>query len=100
MSTAAKLAQSQIELIATQEKNLDVICYRGSAPLMDLALISQPDVYDQVSNPQGLQRDLSPSHAAKAYEYASRERGNSFPRAFPEIILNVRDKRYIQIEEI
>ena len=61
---------SQIELIAHQSKNLDVMCYRGDALLAHLALISQADVFDQITNPDGLQRDLSPKHASEVYEYA------------------------------
>jgi DGQHR domain-containing protein len=91
---------TQIQLIAQQAKNLDTMCYRGVGPLAHLALISQPDVYDQVNNPEGLQRDLSPSHASKAYDYANRPSDPKYPRAFPEIILNVRDKKFVQIEEI
>jgi hypothetical protein len=48
---------SQIELIAFQTNNLDTVCYRGESPLGHLALISQADVFDQVTNPEGLQRD-------------------------------------------
>ena len=50
-----------VELTAYKAKNLDTVCFRGSAPLAHLALISQPDIFDQVTNPNGLQRDLSSS---------------------------------------
>jgi DGQHR domain-containing protein len=90
----------QVELIAQQTRNLDTICYRGEALLAHLALISEPDVFDQVSNPDGLQRDLSPKHAADAYDYASRPVSKEFPRAFPELVLNVRDKRAVEIEPL
>lgn len=89
----------QIELLADQESNLDTICYRGSAPLAQLALISQADVFDQVNNPDGLQRDLSPKHASDAYEYARRKQDPEYPRAYPEVVLNVRDKRVLTLEE-
>lgn len=89
----------QIEVLADQESNLDTICYRGSAPLAHLALISQADVFDQVNNPDGLQRDLSPKHASDAYEYARREQDPEYPRAFPEVVLNVRDKKILNLEE-
>ena len=56
---------SEIELTGYTSKNLDTVCYRGSGPLAYLALISQTDVFDQVSNPEGLQRDLSPKHAKR-----------------------------------
>jgi DGQHR domain-containing protein len=87
-----------IELSASRYKNLDTICYRGSAPLAHLALISQPDIFDQVTNPKGLQRDLSPKHASEAYEYVHRKSDSDFPRAFPEVVLNVRDKKKLKIE--
>jgi len=88
-----------IEFVAFQSNNLDTICYRGHAPLAHLALISQPDVFDQVSNPTGLQRDLSPKHASDAYEYATRPENKHFPRAYPEVVLNVRDKGVVTIEK-
>lgn len=91
---------NEVELIALQSKNLDTICYRGSAPLAYLALVSQADVFDQVLNPEGLQRDLSPKHAADAYEYVHQPVDKSHPRAYPEVVLNVRDKKIIQIEPI
>lgn len=90
----------KIELIARKSKNLDTVCYRGSAPLAHLSLISQPDVFDQVTNPDGLQRDLSPKHASDAYDYAMRERNVDFPRAFPEVVLNVRDKKLLEIQPL
>ena len=90
---------SEIELMGYKSKNLDTVCYRGSAPLAHLALISQTDVFDQVSNPDGLQRDLSPKHASEAYEYVKRAAENGYPRAFPEVVLNVRDKRILESKE-
>ena len=86
-------------MLADHESNLDTICYRGSASLAHLALISQADVFDQVNNPDGLQRDLSPKHASDAYEYARREQDPEYPRAFPEVVLNVRDKKVLNLEE-
>lgn len=90
---------SVIELSAQKTKNLDTACYRGSAPLAHLAMISQPDIFDQTSNPEGLQRDLSPKHASEAYEYVRRARDKSFPRAFPEVVLNVRDKSILTLQD-
>src|SRR5712691_3609896 len=90
----------QIELEAHQAQNLDTVCFRGAAPLAQLALISQADVFDQITNPDGLQRDLSPKHASDAYDYASGTSDPRFPRAFPEVVLNVRDKRVLRQEEI
>src|SRR5262245_17607009 len=88
-----------VELTAYKAKNLDTICFRGSAPLAHLAMISQPDIFDQVTNPKGLQRDLSPKHASEAYEYVHRQKDPDYPRAFPEVVLNVRDKRILRTEE-
>src|SRR5258708_2750087 len=91
---------SRIELVAVQTKNLDTICFRGESLLAHLALISQADVFDQVTNPDGLQRDLSPKHASEVYDYVSQEPEQGRPRAFPEVVLNVRDKKILRIEEI
>ncbi len=88
-----------VELTAYRAKNLDTVCFRGSAPLAHLAMISQPDIFDQVTNPKGLQRDLSPKHASEAYEYVHRQKDPDYPRAFPEVVLNVRDKKLLKIEE-
>jgi DGQHR domain-containing protein len=91
---------TEVEVAAYKSKNLDTICFRGSAPLAHLAMISQPDIFDQVTNPKGLQRDLSPKHASEAFEYVHRQRNQEYPRAFPEIVLNVRDKRILKIEDV
>jgi len=65
--------------------------YRGFAPLSELARISKADIFDQAKNRLGTQRNLSLLHARKAYEYVS-----GTERAFyPEMILNVRDKSYV-----
>lgn len=91
---------TEVELVAEESPNLDTICYRGAAPLAHLALISQPDVFDQETNPEGLQRDLSPKHASEAYEYAYRALDPARPRAFPEVVLNVRDKHAVKVEQL
>lgn len=91
---------NQVELVAHEGKNLDTVCYRGEAPLAQLALLSQADVFDQEANPDGLQRDLSAAHANEAYEYVNRDRDPEYPRAFPEVVLNVRDKRVVEMEPI
>src|ERR1700689_1476130 len=88
-----------VELTAYKAKNLDTVCFRGSAPLAHLAMISQPDIFDQVTNPKGLQRDLSPKHASEAFEYVHRQRNQEFLRAFPEVVLNVRDKRVLKTDD-
>ncbi len=91
---------SEITLTAFKGKNLDATCYRGYAPLSHLAMLSQADVFDQVANPDGLQRDLSPKHASDAYEYTARQPDPARPRAFPEVVINVRDKRVVDLEPL
>jgi len=91
---------SKVEVLASESRNLDTICYRGSAPLAHLAALSQADVYDQDKNPDGLQRDLSPKHAAEAYDYSRRPADRDYPRAYPEVVLNVRDKRVVELERV
>ena len=66
--------------------------YRGFASLSSLAAISQADVFDQQKNISGTQRNLSVPHARKAYQYVKNTKG----AFYPEIILNVRDKSYIE----
>ena len=90
----------QLEFHAFRSENLDTQCYRGSAPLAELALVSEADVYDQDTNERGLQRDLSPVHASQAYDYVARPPDRDRPRAFPEVVLNVRDRDVVRIEEI
>lgn len=90
-------APKHVTLTAVETPNLDVVCYRGSAPLRDLTIISQADVFDQVTNPDGLQRDLSRKHAAEVYDYAAAEPTDGAPRAFPEVVLNVRDRNVVEL---
>jgi len=72
---------------------LGVKAYRGFALLSDLAGISRADIFDQVNNRLGTQRNLSVTHARKAYEYVS-DREKAF---YPEIILNIRDESYVNL---
>jgi DGQHR domain-containing protein len=90
----------QIEVVAQEVENLDTVCFRGAAPLAHLALVSQADVFDQITNPDGLQRDLSPKHASDAYDYVAGAGDPAYPRAFPEIVMNVRNKKVLQQERI
>ena len=90
----------ELEFLAFKSKNLDTECYRGTAPLAELAIVSHADVFDQDTNREGLQRDLSPSHAAGAYEYAARKPDKNHPRAFPEVVLNIRDRDVLQVEPV
>ena len=80
-------------------KNLNLFQIRGFASLETLADISAADVYDQEENEYGTQRELKPAHAKEAYKYAigAVEVDSSMdPRAFPEVILNVRTPDLIQ----
>lgn len=99
MTTPPSAPERTITLRAIRSHNLDTQCYRGSAPLADLARVSKADVFDQDQNSKGLQRNLSPSHAQAAYEYAAMEANPDWPRAFPEVVLNVRDKTAVKIVE-
>lgn len=100
--TAAAEARRKatVTVVAVKSQNIDTECWRGDAVLSDLTLISQADVFDQVSNPSGLQRDLSPKHSADAYKYVSRPADEAMPRAYPEVMLNVRDESVISVEPI
>lgn len=88
-----------ITLVAEESRNIDTITYRGSAPLSALARISQADVFDQVTNPDGLQRDFNRKHALEAHDYVARDADKKFPRAYPEVLLNVRDKRVCDVKK-
>jgi DGQHR domain-containing protein len=84
-------------------KNLNLLVLRGFAPLDQLAEISAPDVYDQVDNPTGTQRDLSTKHAQECYNYAIGSlavAAEDEPRAFPEIILNARDTAVLEVYDL
>ena len=81
-------------------KNLNVSVIRGFATLDQLAFISAPDVYNQINNPLGTQRDPDNTHARAVLEYAMTalsEEPDTAPRAFPEIILNARDKSVVSL---
>jgi hypothetical protein len=52
-------------------------------------------IFDQYKNPIGTQRNLSPQHAKKAYEYVT-TREKAF---YPEIVLNIRDPSYVTFIE-
>ncbi len=89
-----------ITVLAEESQNLDTTCYRGTAALADLCRLSQPDIFDQVTHPDGLQRDLNKRHALDAYEYVAREAAPTRPRAFPEVMLNVRDLKVVEVLEL
>lgn len=84
-------------------RNLNTFTLRGYTSLEILADISGGDVYDEVSNPEGTQRDLKIKHSKEALDYALgalNENPEESPRAFPEITLNVRDKSVLRITDL
>lgn len=84
-------------------KNLNLFTLRGFAKLDALATISAADVFDQEKNEFGTQRDLKRPHAVAAFEYAMEstvEPAEVDPRFFPEILMNVRDPRLVEIHDL
>lgn len=92
---------SKIDLgLCIQGPNLNLRVVRGFAPLGRLALISRADEYDQLSNEAGIQRTPAAKHAKEALHYAleaNLDDSEGDPRAFPEVILNVRDLSVLEI---
>lgn len=87
-----------MKLLTLVGKSLNTTVYRGYAPASHLAQISEPDVFDQVQNPNGTQRDLKPRHAKQAHQYAEGQvRRSTSHRLWPEVILNVRDTSVVRI---
>ena len=75
-------------------KNLNLLSLRGAARIDRLALVSAPDVFDSILNEQGTQRDTIDKHARDTFSYAKDAAQLPVeiePRAFPDILLNVRD---------
>lgn len=90
-----------MEFIAIRGINLNMPVYRGFAKLGDLARVSAPDTYNQDTNPDGLQRDLSEAHSRDGYHYAQGSQDvPDHPRAWPELLLNVRDPAVVKVEDI
>lgn len=74
--------------------NLNLTTLRGSASLGLLAIISEADKYDQLTNEAGVQRSPAEKHAREALAYALEAPDvdpETDPRAFTEVILNGRD---------
>lgn len=84
-------------------RNLNLVVLRGFAPLDRLAVISDADVYDQVDNPMGTQRNIKKDHARECLAYAldsiEADRTED-PHFFPEILLNARDSNVIELYDI
>jgi DGQHR domain-containing protein len=90
-----------MELTVLKGTNLNTTVYRGFAAIKDIASISTPDTFNQDNNPEGLQRDLSEKHSRDGYRYAEGSKVvPDFPRIWPEVILNVRDKNVISIKPL
>jgi DGQHR domain-containing protein len=83
-------------------KCLNVECYRGFAPAKYVSSISQPDVYNQFSNPEGTQRELSISKAKDAYAYMDAEGADpaTDQRFMTEVVLNVRRENVVEVEQL
>ncbi len=77
-------------------KVLGVNVYRGFTLLHILAELSKADIYDEIKNPKGTQRDLSPKHAKDAYEYIK----NSSLGFWPEVFLCARKKEILTFKPI
>lgn len=86
-----KSKNKNISIQVLKGKVLEVKVYRGFAKLSDLARISKADIYDQINNPSGTQRDLNVKHAREAYEYVK----NHDLAFYPEVFLCVRDPKVI-----
>lgn len=84
-------------------ENLNLLTLRGFARLDALACISAPDVYDQVDNPTGTQRELKKKHAEECLTYAIDSESTpatESPRLFPELLLNARDSNAIELYDL
>ncbi len=94
---SAKSSQpASLQFAVVRSKVLGVNVYRGFAKLSELAEISKADIYDQVSNPKGTQRDLSVQHARDAYEYVkSRDLG-----FWPEVFLCARKAKVVTFKAL
>jgi DGQHR domain-containing protein len=84
-------------------ENLNVLGIRGYASADRLAAISAPDIYDMATNQTGTQRDLNRSHSRESRDYANESAAvdaANDPRAFAEIILNVRDRAIVEVYDL
>lgn len=83
-------------------QNLNRVCIRGFAQLDEIAGISGPDTHNGIENPDGTQRDLKPHHSKQALDYALGQNGVSpgAARAFPEVILNVRNMELLEFYDV
>jgi len=78
--------------------SLNLFTLRGSAPLDRISIVSAPDVYDPEDNIGGTQRPLERKRTLDLLNYAlGLNLAPDLPRAFPEVLLNVRDSSAVQI---
>jgi DGQHR domain-containing protein len=100
MAPKTKITRSQKDQLPTFDvlagECLGYDVYRGFAPLSMLAKISRADIFDQEENRLGTQRNLSVQHARKAYQYVS----GTESAFFPEMILNIRDKSFVNFKPL
>lgn len=96
-----KLYSDRIDLgVCLVGPDLNVLMLRGYAPLDKLAVVSDADVYDQTTNPQGTQRNLKKDHARDCLKYAldaMQTDAGEEPMLFPEILLNARDVTVLEL---
>jgi len=90
-----------MKIVVLRGTNLNTEVYRGYAPIADLAKVSASDPFNQDTNPNGLQRDLSESHSRDAYRYAEgAEKVPEHIRAWSEVLLNVRDPSVVKLSPL
>ncbi len=90
-----------MKLIVLRGANLNTEMYRGYATIANLARDSAPDPFNQDTNPNGLQRDLSESHSRDAYRYAEgAEKVPDHNRSWSEVLLNVRDPSVVKLSPL
>jgi len=80
-----------LKIPVVRAKMLGVNVYRGFCSLSTLSELSKADIYDQINNPTGTQRDLSVTHARDAYLYI-KDKDFGF---WPEVFLCAREKNIL-----
>lgn len=85
-----------LEIPVVRAKMLGVNVYRGFCNLSILSQISKADVYDQINNPTGTQRDLNVAHAREAYLYI-KDKDFGF---WPEVFLCAREKNILTFRPV
>jgi len=91
-----KIETNNIRIPVVRAKMLGVNVYRGFCELGLLSTISKADIYDQIKNPTGTQRDLSIPHARDAYIYIK----NKEFGFWPEVFLCAREKSILTFNPV